>query len=115
MTTHALGVSKLERGDREERFQREAGRDRFWRFNKPFCIRMGGRESAERLRSPGPKRRRGAHELKKFFACVNWKSVGGVRNDVRVMVLAQMEADGHASWSGPHGVIVGNGWQTGRI
>jgi len=68
----------------------------------------GAEESAERLRSVRPEGGRGAQELQDLLPSADRETVGGVGDDVRVCVVAQVEADGDPPRAGPRRVGVGN-------
>src|SRR5262249_4664567 len=96
VTALAAAIRELERRNGEERLTRETRRDRLGRFDKPLRVWVGGQESPERLRSALPNLRRRTQEPQEFLAGVDREAISGVRDNISVSVLAQMEADGYA-------------------
>src|SRR5439155_17317080 len=106
---------ELERRDGEERLPRKTGRDRLGRFDKPLRVRVGREERSERL---GSARREGcdrADKLEELLAGADREPVGGVCDDVGMVVLVQVEADGQPPGTGPSWIVVGDGRHARRI
>src|SRR5262249_39317768 len=107
MTAYALTVGELERRDREECLAREASWDRLGGFDKPLRVGMGGEERSERLGLAGSEVFYRTEKLQKLLAGADREAIGGVHDDVGVVVLAQMEADCHSPRPGLR-VVVGD-------
>lgn len=115
VAAHAAGVGELERGASEEGFAGETRGDRFWGFNEPLGIRVGGQERSHRLRPTSPEGGSGPQKFEELLPVADRETVKGMRDNVCVQVVVEMEADSDTPGAGTPGVVVRDVWQAGRV
>ena len=84
VAAHAAGVGELERGASEEGFAGETRGDRFWGFNEPLGIRVGGQERSHRLRPTSPEGGSGPQKFEELLPVADRETVKGMGDNICV-------------------------------